>query len=104
MSQPIKGSKEVDDGTLQKNQKVCKYVIDNINQLSQAVLVGLITLFDETKIHLNRALDWKLKQGQGGKYVARIKEQIDELASRITNLETNIGGEMQKGETTPEEN
>lgn len=98
MAKSIKGNKEVDSLALQKNEEACQYVTSNINQLSQDVLMGLLALFDQTKIHLNRALDWRLKQGQGGKYVARIKEQIDGLSVRIASLEGKVGTTTEESE------
>jgi len=90
MAKPIKGNKEVDELALQKIQEACKYVEDNLKELSQEVLMGLLGSFDQTKIHINRVLDWRLKQGQGAKYVARIHTRLDELGVRLTTIEEKL--------------
>ena len=90
MAKPIKGNKEVDEMALQKNAEACKYVTDNLNELSQEVLVALLDKFDEIKIHVHRVLDWRLKQGQGGKYVARIHKLLDGLGARLAIIEEKL--------------
>jgi len=101
MGKPVKGNKEVDERALKQNEEACQYVRDNLHELSQEVLMGLIEEFDQTKVHINRMLDVRLKQGQGGKFVARIQEQIGKLNNRLTDLEQKLG--ETKKETTEEE-
>lgn len=91
MAKPVKGSKAVDEQALRQNQETCQYVRDNLHELSQEVLMGLIEEFDQTKVHINRILDVRLKQGQGGKFVGRIQVQIGKLDNRIANLEQKFG-------------
>jgi len=90
MSMPIKGDPEVDKMTLQKVSEAYQYVKDNLKQLDEATLTGMLYLIDEIEIHLNRALDWRLKQGAGGRFVARLHKLIDGLGARIAVIEGKL--------------
>ena len=87
MAKPMKGDEAVDADVSVKIKEVCRYLNDNLHQLSQEVLEDIMRSFDEANSKLKAMWEVRLKQGLGGQFVARIHGKIGSLVARVEALE-----------------